>query len=47
MSFPRDTPSTAALRRRTGDLAAFAGIQEVVLKNGREEGVRALVLRNA
>jgi hypothetical protein len=40
-------PSTADLRRRTGDLAAFAGIQEVVLKNGREEGVRALILRNA
>lgn len=38
---------TADLRRRTGDLAAFAGVQEVVLKNGREEGVRALVLRNA
>lgn len=39
--------STADLRRRTGDLAAFAGVQEVVLRNGREEGVRALVLRNA
>jgi len=38
---------TAELRRRTGDLAAFAGVQEVVLRNGREEGVRALVLRNA
>ncbi|BDV31443.1 aldose 1-epimerase family protein [Microbacterium terricola] len=40
-------PTTADLRRRTGDLAAFAGVQEVVLKNGREEGVRALILRNA
>ncbi|GAA5031103.1 aldose 1-epimerase family protein [Microbacterium fluvii] len=39
--------TTLGLRRRTGDLAAFAGVQEVVLKNGREEGVRALVLRNA
>lgn len=42
-----ERPSTAELRRRTGDLAAFAGVQEVVLKNGREEGVRALLMRNA
>ncbi|TQK17687.1 uncharacterized protein DUF4432 [Microbacterium sp. SLBN-154] len=47
MPFPETAPSTADLRRRAGDLAAFAGIQEVVLKNGREEGVRALLLRNA
>ena len=38
---------TSELRRRTGDLASLAGVQEVVLKNGREEGVRALLLRNA
>ncbi|WP_461475409.1 aldose 1-epimerase family protein [Microbacterium sp. HJ5] len=47
MPYPESIPSTADLRRRTGDLAAFAGIQEVVLKNGREEGVRAVLLRNA
>lgn len=47
MTTPGTTPSTADLRRRTGDLAAFAGVQEVVLKNGREEGVRALLVRNA
>lgn len=39
--------STADLKRRTGDLAAFAGIREVVLSNGQERGVRALQLRNA
>jgi len=47
MSSQNTPPTTADLRRRTGDLAAFAGVQEVVLKNGREEGVRALHIRNA
>lgn len=47
MSNTPELLSTAELRRRTGDLTAFAGIQEVVLKNGREEGVRALLMRNA
>ncbi|GAA1699177.1 aldose 1-epimerase family protein [Microbacterium sediminicola] len=48
MTSESTTASTpvADLRRRTGDMAAFAGIQEVVLSNGREHGVRALVLRN-
>lgn len=35
------------LARRTGDLAAIAGVREVVLANGPEAGVRALQLRNA
>lgn len=39
--------STLELRRRTGDLAAVAGIREVVLDNGSERGVRALLMRNA
>ena len=36
-----DNVSTAQLRRRTGDLAAFAGIQEVVLKS-LERNFRAI-----
>lgn len=39
--------STTELRRRTGDLAAFAEIREVELSNGQERGVRALQIRNA
>lgn len=35
------------IRRRTGDLAAFAGIRETVLDNGSERGVRSLLMRNA
>lgn len=38
---------TSELRRRTGDLAAFAEIREVELSNGQERGVRALQIRNA
>ncbi|UOQ58034.1 aldose 1-epimerase family protein [Leucobacter allii] len=38
---------TRELRRRTGDLAAFAEIREVELSNGQERGVRALQIRNA
>lgn len=38
---------TRELKRLTGDLNAFAGIREVVLDNGVERGVRALILRNA
>ncbi|HIY66769.1 MAG TPA: aldose 1-epimerase family protein [Candidatus Agrococcus pullicola] len=48
MNFFYDKPiETAELRRRTGDLAAFASIRETVLDNGSERGVRSLVLRNA
>jgi hypothetical protein len=47
MLSPETPVPTASLRRVSGDLAAFAGVQEVVLKNGREEGVRALLVRNA
>ncbi|WP_200329740.1 aldose 1-epimerase family protein [Leucobacter sp. L43] len=39
--------STSHLRRRTGDLAAFAEIREVVRSNGQERGVRSLQIRNA
>lgn len=43
-----DTPlATAELRRRTGDLTAFASIRESVLDNGSERGVRSLLMRNA
>ena len=35
------------LKKRTGDLSAFAGIREVVLDNGAERGVRMLIMRNA
>ena len=38
---------TSELRRRSGDLAAFAEIREVELSNGQERGVRALQMRNA
>lgn len=39
--------SVEDLKKRTGDLSAFAGIREVVLDNGVERGVRMLILRNA
>lgn len=39
--------STAELRRKTGDLQAFAGVREIELSNGQERGVRALQLWNA
>ncbi|WP_125100690.1 aldose 1-epimerase family protein [Leucobacter chromiireducens] len=39
--------STAELRRRSGDLAAFAEIREVQRSNGQERGVRSLQIRNA
>ncbi|KTR82697.1 DUF4432 family protein [Leucobacter chromiiresistens] len=38
---------TSELRRRSGDLAAFAEIREVVRANGQERGVRSLQMRNA
>lgn len=48
MSTFLDIPiATAELRKRTGDLAAIAGIRETVLDNGSERGVRSLTLRNA
>ncbi len=37
----------AALRERTGDLAAVAGVRQVVLDNGAERGVRVVELRTA
>jgi hypothetical protein len=39
--------SETELRRRVGDLSALAGIREVVLDNGTERGVRAVLLRSA
>ncbi len=44
--FGRDI-SRAELLQRTGDLAAVAGIRQVVLDNGTERGVRAIDLRTA
>jgi hypothetical protein len=41
------TIDTHGLRRRTGDLSAFAGSRQVVLDNGSERGVRAVELRTA
>jgi hypothetical protein len=37
----------AALRERTGDLAAIAGIRQIVLDNGAERGVRVVELRTS
>lgn len=46
-TFFTEPVATRELKRLTGDLSAFAGIREVVLDNGVERGVRALILRNA
>ena len=44
--FDRDM-SERELRRRTGDTSAVAGIREVVLGNGVENGVRVAEVRTA